>query len=494
MVVKGQFGTIQAMTLKSRRNAVDRRLTTWKEIGAFFDRDERTVKRWEASRGLPVRRVPGKGRGSVFAYESELVAWLNGGGPAEAVAAPDAAPAESSDPERPADAPISLPRTPPPPLSPPTAARDTRDGRKIGAAVVGFVGAACLGLAVVAIHGGWPAGAWGTVMPARRLAAPDAAAVALYRAGTHSWQMRTPEGLTRAVADFNQAILRDPDYAEAYMGLANCYNLLREFTMMPPEQAYPKAKAAAARAIALDPSLAGAHASLAFVEFYWSRDVAGARREFQRAIELDPSNPVAHHWFATFLMTLGEYDAALAEIDKAEALDSESKAILADKGLVLFYAGRPDAAIDLLKQLEGEDAAFVSPHRYLANIYGAAGDDEDYLRELHQSAALLKDDAGLQIVAAGWAGLHAGGRIDMRRSMLEQERALYAQGKVSAYQLADRLASLDDTEGALACLETSLQRNEADTIALLIDPNLKALRDAGRLRALIARAGLPVGP
>ena len=111
---------------------------------------------------------------------------------------------------------------------------------------------------------------------------------------------QAPESLNRALDDFTQSIVRDSNYAPAYVGLANCYNLLREYTLMPATEAYPGAMAAAKRAIVLDDSLAEAHNSLAFVDFYWSWDAPGAEREFQRAIALDPNSAVAHHGMPRF--------------------------------------------------------------------------------------------------------------------------------------------------------------------------------------------------
>src|SRR6185437_6095616 len=128
--------------------------------------------------------------------------------------------------------------------------------------------------------------------------APSAEAEKFYRAGLYGWQSRTPAGLTEAVDDFTQAIVRDPQYAEAYAGLATCYNLLREYTAMPPDYAFPRAKAAAERAIALDPSLADGHLALAFADFWWAHDTKAARREFVRAVALAPQSATAHHWYA----------------------------------------------------------------------------------------------------------------------------------------------------------------------------------------------------
>ena len=131
--------------------------------------------------------------------------------------------------------------------------------------------------------------------------------------------------------------MRDPHYAEAYAGLANCYNLLREYSLMPPNEAYPRAEAAANRAIALDDSLSDAHSALGFVDLYWSWDVAGAQREFVRALTLYPNSVNAHYWYGTYLLHLGRFSESLEEIEKAQKLDPHSTSILAGKGLVPFH-------------------------------------------------------------------------------------------------------------------------------------------------------------
>src|SRR6185312_11089984 len=176
-----------------------------------------------------------------------------------------------------------------------------------------------------------------------------------------------------------------PLYAEAYAGLANCYNLLREYTAMPPDFAFPRAKAAAERAIALDPSLADGHLALAFADFWWAHDTKAARREFQRAVQLAPQSATAHHWYATFLMNFREFPRALVEIDRAQQLDTASSSILADKGDLLFRADRSDNAMNLLRQLEETASQLSSPHAYLALIYRARGDDANFIREFSLS-------------------------------------------------------------------------------------------------------------
>ena len=208
---------------------------------------------------------------------------------------------------------------------------------------------------------GYFAGAWhGRGRTVAAAASSDAKATQLYKSALFEWQTRSPAGLRYAVKDFEGAIARDPHYAMAYAGLADCYNLLREFTPMPPEIAYPRAKAAAERAIALDPSIAEAHAALGFDDFYWSRDEANARRQFETALKLDPDSADIHHWYATVLMTVRSFPQAVKEIDEAARLDPESTAILADKGLILVHQGKTAEGVAPLQRLEQTQPQFLS--------------------------------------------------------------------------------------------------------------------------------------
>jgi Tfp pilus assembly protein PilF len=319
---------------------------------------------------------------------------------------------------------------------------------------------------------------------------PDKAALAFYRAGLFDRQTRTPAGLRRAVDDFTQAIVRDPQYAEAYAGLAQSYELLREYTTVPPDYAFPRAKAAADRAIALNPKLADAHLALAFAEFYWFHQSKIARAEFQKAIALSPANAIAHHWYATYLLELGEFPQALAQIDKAADLDTESIAIRADRGLILFYAGRGSESVTLLKQLAQSQPQFASTHRYLAKIYFAEHDDNGFLRELALAAAALEDADAKAVEAAGENGLATAGHVGMLQAMLGIEEPLVRDSRGRAYDVAVMHAELGDAEGALNWLRSSLARGEADIAGVAIDPSFRQLHTMPLFRRLARNAGV----
>ena len=175
----------------------------------------------------------------------------------------------------------------------------------------------------------------------------------LYLKGRFYWDKRTPESLNMAVDYFTQAIARDPNYAAAYVGLADTYNLLSEYTVMPYREAFSRALAAARKAVQLDDSLAEAHCSLAYASFWGAWDAVTAEREFKRALRLKPDLAVAHHWFATFLSTQGRPAEALAEIDRAQQLDPTSISVLADKAEIIGASGRHGEAIALASQIAG---------------------------------------------------------------------------------------------------------------------------------------------
>ncbi len=313
----------------------------------------------------------------------------------------------------------------------------------------------------------------------------------LYLQGRYYWNKRTPEGLNKAVDYFTQAIVRDPSYAPAYSGLADSYNLLREYTSIPASEAYPKALAAAKKAVELDDSLAEAHNSLAFASLWGAWDVATADREFKRALELNPANARTHHWYATYLLTFARFPESVAEIERARQLDPVSTAILADKGLILFYAGRPDKAIALLKQIELTEPSFFSSHRYLAAIHLDRKNYESYLSESHTAAILSRHPDALEIVKTGETGWAHGGAQAMFESMLQMETKLYTQERVTSYDLAATCALLGKKQAALEYLHRAYDRHDSSILDVRIDHRFLNLHSDPAYRQLVSRLGLP---
>jgi tetratricopeptide (TPR) repeat protein len=464
------------------------RLDSWKEIAVFFGRDERTVKRWEKERALPVHRVPGGVRSGVFAYAAELSQWLKD---------PAAAASESSDQPLGAsaaagngssadvvrEAAISKPVHTP-------AVSPSRSKFQV-ARILGLLLAILLGFLILKHQiprQPTSASATNNAPPAHR---PIPESEDLYLKGRYFWNKRTPEDLNKALDLFMQAIVRDPGYAQAYVGLADCYNLLREYSVMPPNEAYPRALAAARKAVELDENSAEAHNSLAFVTFYWTWDAAVAEHEFKRAIELNPNYVAAHHWYATFLMAIRRYPEAVTEIEKARKLDPSSTPIMADKGLILYEASQAEQGLALLKQIEATEPAFLSPHLYLSNIYFAGKDYPNYFSELTKVGQLRHDRETLAILKAGENGFAAGGDRGMWESMLVVQKKFYLQGMLPAYPLAQTYSQLGEKQEALKYLREAYDKRDAAIVLMRSDNSFDGLRDDPSFNDLLARSSQP---
>ena len=309
----------------------------------------------------------------------------------------------------------------------------------------------------------------------------------LYLQGRYYWNKRTPDDLKRAVDCFTQAVVRDPSYAKAYVGLADSYNLLREYSAMPASEAYPRALAAANKAVMLDDNSSEAYASLAFVTFFWSWDAAGAEREFKRALVLNPNDARAHHWYASFLLTCRRFPESLMEIETARRLDPSSVAILADKAQILNVSGQTDAAVILLKQIETAEPSFASAHRYFSEIYFSRRDYRNYLSELKKTAVLLQDQKALEISRAAEKGLAKRGYPGMLASMLAVQKTFNAEGNLSGYYLAVTYARMRNKKDALQYLHAAYDEHESLLLSVPTEPSFDVLHDDPGYRDLLAR-------
>jgi len=481
-----------------------RRLESWKEIAEFFGRNRRTVNRWEKELGLPVHRLPGT-KGRVYAYTEELSAWSaahqNG----------DASPWQ--DPTGPSESGTShliiaesqLSDAGPPERTVGADGNAAPAGRYrsiirllIPTLVGGFVVFLLFHRAtsrssntaghVASLTRQASAGG------AMRASTPphDPEAEQLYLKGRYYWDKRTPADLNRALDYFTQAVVRDPDYSPPYSGLADCYNLLREYTLMPPSEAYPRALAAAQKAVELDDQSSEAHASLAFASFFGMWDIATGGQEFRRAIDLNPNNATAHHWYANALLALHRLPEALAEINQAQTLDPASSAILADKGNMLCLTGQLDEALRLLKQMESREPSFRSPHRYLECVYFRRQEYPDFLSELRRDALLVHDDSALAIATAAEKGFAAAGAQGMLEAMLRTQKKLYARHSIPPTALARTLTLLGNTREALKYLNAAYEKRDDSLLFVAVDPEFDTLREDPAYRDLIVRLNLTV--
>lgn len=425
------------------------RLKGWKAIAAHFGTDERTVKRWEAQRGLPVRRVPGSGKASVYADIAELDAWLAGLG-------------RASDASKPA-----VTATP-------------SDVPRWRWALPAF-GAVVLGIGAIAVTQGGNALSAPFAQNAPSRAAQDA-----FLAAAHSMERRTPADIDRAITGFGKAIAIEPAYADAHAGLAMAHLLSREFGTVAAEPAYARAAAAAQRAIELDPGSAEGHAALGFATFYGSRDFGAGLAWLKRAVELDPASGRTLHWYATALYHARELPEALAMIERAQRRSPGTPAIVSDKALILYAMGRRDEALALLDQIEAERPEFSAPRRYRALIAQAERDWTIWLDETARTAE-LEQDAGLSAeVAAGRAALAARGKGGLARAMLAARSDAPA---LSHYERAVWLALAGERKAAFAALDGAFAAKESLVTAIRIDPRFEDLRSDPRFAAYARRAG-----
>ena len=477
-----------------------KRLDSWKEIAAFFGRDERTVKRWEKERRLPVYRVPGSARGGVFAYSEELAEWLKApnltfeSGEAIVVAAPSAVEENNDSPVLADVLPISEPIKIDPVQPTPSARSLTLvPARSHVVAARTFLWIAPLVLIAVSFI----VLSFSNRQPRLRhaLAAPHippAEAQDLYLKGRYHFERRTPDDLTQAVDFFTQSIVHDPGYAAPYVGLADSYNLLREYSAMPPGEAFPRARAAATKAVELDPNSADAHNSLAFATFWGFFDAVTADREFKRALELDPNFPRAHHWYATFLIEMQRNQEAVLEIERARQLDPSSTPILADKGLILATAGKTEEARTLLSQLAASQPDFVPPHRYLADaIYFPEGNYFGYFAERGIVARLRHDSALEKSLAAEQKAYARGGQRGLFEQQLAASQEAFNRGQGSAFEVATRYAALGQKNDSMKYLEIAYQRHDLQLTALISEKSFLPFRQDPQFRELAAKLGFP---
>jgi TolB-like protein/DNA-binding winged helix-turn-helix (wHTH) protein/Tfp pilus assembly protein PilF len=306
--------------------------------------------------------------------------------------------------------------------------------------------------------------------------------------GRYFWNKRTADGLKVALAYFNQAIEEDPKYAQAYSGLADTYALLGDwqYAVMTPMEAFPKAKAAAIKALELDSALGEAHNSVAFCldGFDWDFDSAG--KEFRRAIELNPGYATAHHWYAWHLSLLGRYDEAIAEMRKAENLDPLSLIINADLAELLVLAHSYDESIRQSRKAIEMDPNFALAHNQLAQAYLQKHMNHEAVAELEKAAQLSR---GSPTVIANLARAYAGsGKRNEAVKLLNDLKKRSNPGYSHASEIAVIYAALGDKNRAMTWLEKGYE--ERFNPGVLLRPGFDPLRTDPRFEELVRRIGL----
>ncbi|MBC7909663.1 MAG: winged helix-turn-helix domain-containing protein [Pyrinomonadaceae bacterium] len=308
-----------------------------------------------------------------------------------------------------------------------------------------------------------------------------------YLKGRYFWNKRNAEGFKKAAEFFKQATDIDPNYALAYVGLADSYGLTPAYTGAPPKDYFPLAKAAALRALELDDKLAEAHASLGWVHLSYDWDWPRTEAEFRRAIELNPNYSTAHQWYGMYLGFVERHEQAIAEVKHAQQLDPLSLPINSTLANSYFYARRYDEAIEQFRKTLDLDSNYMPAHYTFARTYLHSGMFEEAIKEAQLAVKLSN---GLPITQMNLATIYAGaGRRDEALRLLDQLSTAIKEEKVPSVGIALIHARLGNTDEAFAWLEKAFERRDINVPLLKATPEFDILRPDPRFAAMLKRAG-----
>jgi len=317
---------------------------------------------------------------------------------------------------------------------------------------------------------------------------PDSEAYRLYLQGRFNWNKRTVEGLKSGIDYFGKAIMRDQDYGLAYAGLADCYLLLNVYNVTSADDSYPKAEAAARKALSINESLAEAHNSLAVVTYRYHLKWAEAEQHFKKAITLNPNYATAHQWYASYLAAMGRMNESIVAAKTAHELEPFSLTIYSDYIRNLYYAGRLAEAHQEAVKLREMDPNFARTHYELGLVLEEEGKLEEAIAEFKQGLKQLPDNVAA-LTALGHTQALAGKKAEAEKVIVRLQE-LSKRQYVSPFQTAVIHAGLDDRKQALDWLEKSRQERFNWLPFIKVDPVFKNLRSEERFVALWKSLGL----
>jgi TolB-like protein/Flp pilus assembly protein TadD len=309
----------------------------------------------------------------------------------------------------------------------------------------------------------------------------------MYLEGRYLLSKRTEQSVRQSLDAFNQAIANDPRYALAYSGLADAYVVLGTYGE-PPWELYPNAKAAMLKALELDDSLAAAHASRAMISFHYEWTWAEAEQEFQRAIALNPNDPMARAWYAMYLGAMGRNHEALAEAEKAEALDPLSPIVGLISSRIFYWNHEYDRAIARYGRILEQDPNFASAHTRLGMTYLAKRSLPDAVHQFEEAERLSRPDPYTEGLL-GYAEALSG-NTERARQLVQKLTLRSRQEYVPALSIALIYVGLGDRERALEWLSYSYQDRSTHLVYAKVDPLLDPVRSDPRFNALLHQMGL----
>jgi len=323
----------------------------------------------------------------------------------------------------------------------------------------------------------------------------DADAYGLYLKGRYFWNKRDEPGLRNGIKYFQQAEEKDPSYALAYSGLADSYALLSDIGVVKPSDEMPKAKAAAQKAVDVDPTLGEAYTSRAFVKLAYDWDWLGAEADFKKALELNPKYPTAHQWYASYLIQMGKFEEAKKEIEEAHQLDPLSPIINSNLGQYAYYEHRYDDALENYNKTLEMVPDFWVAHHYRGLAYTMKGMYEQAIAEFRGSiespgegplkeGSVEKDPEVAASLAFAYG--RAGKRKDAE-AILERFKTLSGQRYVSPLYFAIAYAGLNDPNQAIAYLNKAYESRHPGLVLIRIDPLFDGLRTDQRFKQIVQR-------
>lgn len=305
-----------------------------------------------------------------------------------------------------------------------------------------------------------------------------------YLRGRYYFGRRTEEGLKKAIASFETALSIEPRCARSYSGIADSYSMLCWYGALPPSETGAKAVDAATRAITIEPTLSEPHASLALARFWYQWDWAGAEAEFLRAIELNPSYAVAHHWYAAYLNAMGRFEEAHTTQRQARDLDPHSLMLNMGGADSFFFSGNYNAAVKHLLALVEQAPGFIPAYFNLGRVYLEKGAHEDAAAAFEKAVNLSGNHVARPALAQAYAlcGRESEARIILRESGRQSDGRYVPSPMLARVHIA-----LGETELALDCLEKGFQERSYWMVFLNTDPVYEPLRSHARFVRLLDR-------
>jgi DNA-binding winged helix-turn-helix (wHTH) protein/TolB-like protein/Tfp pilus assembly protein PilF len=309
-----------------------------------------------------------------------------------------------------------------------------------------------------------------------------------YLKGRYFWNKRSEDGFRKAIGYFDQAVAKDPNYALAYSGLADCYILLAVWGAEPPDGSLSQAKDAALKALAADAELAEPRVSLAFVKWVHDWDFDGADAEFRRAIELNPNYATAHHWYAYYLVSMERFDEALASIKRAEELEGPlSLGILTDIGEIYLWSKQYDKAAEHLEDVIKIEPDFAIAHYVLGMTYLKRGQATAAIAEFETSRRL---EGGVRILSVLGYAYGVAGEQEKARGAIAELMELSNKRYVSPFSIAVANAGLRDNDAVMQWLEKAYAERSDAMAILRVYPLFEEIRAEPRFVELEKRVGL----